>query len=160
MYTKGRGWGGKINWEIGIDIYIPCIKKQTTNENPLYNTRPLFSVLWWPKWEGNIKERGYIYMCVCIYVYMNNWLSLLHQKLIQLVRQLCVCESHSAMSDSLWSHGLYSPWNSLGQNTGVGSLFLLQGIFPTQGSNRGLLHCKWILYQLNYQGSLKATILQ
>ena len=34
--------------------------------------------------------------------------------------------------------GLYSPWNSLGQNTGIGSLSLLQGIFPTQGSNPGL----------------------
>ena len=40
-----------------------------------------------------------------------------------------------------------SPWNSPGQNTGVGSLSLLQGIFPTQGSNPGLLHCRWILYQ-------------
>ena len=39
------------------------------------------------------------------------------------------------------------------QNTGVGNLSLLQGIFPTQESNRGLLHCRWILYQLNYQGS-------
>ena len=38
-------------------------------------------------------------------------------------------------------------------NTGVGSLSLLQGIFPTQESNRGLLHCKQILYQLSYQGS-------
>ena len=36
------------------------------------------------------------------------------------------------MSDSLQPHGLYSPWNSPGQNTGVGSLALLQGIFPTQ----------------------------
>ena len=40
-------------------------------------------------------------------------------------------ESHSIMSASLQSHGLYSPWNSPGQNTGVGSLSLLQGIFPT-----------------------------
>ena len=47
-------------------------------------------------------------------------------------------ESHSVMSDSLRPHGLYSPWNSPGQNTGVGSLSLLQGIFPTQGSNPGL----------------------
>ena len=39
------------------------------------------------------------------------------------------------------------------KNTGVGSLSLLQGIFPTQESNQGLLHCKWILYQLSYQGS-------
>ena len=40
----------------------------------------------------------------------------------------------------------YSPWNSPGQNTGVGSLSLSQGIFPTQGSNPGLLHCRRILY--------------
>ena len=44
-------------------------------------------------------------------------------------------ESHSFMSDSLQPHGLYSPWNSPGQNTGVGGLSLLQVIFPTQGSN-------------------------
>ena len=49
---------------------------------------------------------------------------------------------------------IYSPWNSPGQNTGVGSLSLLQGIFPTQESSRGLLHCRWILYQLSYEGSL------
>ena len=48
---------------------------------------------------------------------------------------------------------LYSPCNSPGQNTGVGSLLLLQGIFPTQGLNSGLPHCRWILYQLSYQGS-------
>ena len=41
-------------------------------------------------------------------------------------------ESCSVVSDSLRPHGLYSPWNSPGQNTGVGSLSLLQGIFPTQ----------------------------
>ena len=39
------------------------------------------------------------------------------------------------------------------KNTGEGSLPLLQQIFPTQESNRGLLHCTWILYQLSYQGS-------
>ena len=44
------------------------------------------------------------------------------------------------MSDSLQPQGLYSPWNSLSQNTGMGSLSLLQEIFPTQGSNLGLLH--------------------
>ena len=38
----------------------------------------------------------------------------------------------SIVSNSLWPHGLYSPWNSPGQNTGVGSLSLLQGVFPTQ----------------------------
>ena len=59
-------------------------------------------------------------------------------------------ESHSVMSDSLWPHGLYSPWNSPGQNTGVGSCSLLQGIFPTQGLNPGLLYCRGLLYQLSH----------
>ena len=44
-------------------------------------------------------------------------------------------------------------WNSPGQNIGVGSLSLLQGIFPTQGSNPGLPHCRQTLYQLSHQGS-------
>ena len=55
------------------------------------------------------------------------------------------------MSNSLWHQGLYSPWNSPGQNTGGGSLYLLQGAFPTQGSNPGLPHCRWILYQLSHR---------
>ena len=62
-------------------------------------------------------------------------------------------ESCSVVSDSLWSHGLYSPWNSPGQNTGVGCHSLLQGIFPTQEPNSGLSHCRWILYQLSHQGN-------
>ena len=49
--------------------------------------------------------------------------------------------------------GLYSSWNSPGQNTEVGSLSLLQGMFPTHGSNPGLLHCWQILYQLSHKGS-------
>ena len=59
-------------------------------------------------------------------------------------------ESHSIVSDSLQPHGLYSPWDSPGQITGVGSLSLLQGIFPTQKLNWGLLHCRQNLYQLSY----------
>ena len=63
-------------------------------------------------------------------------------------------ESHSVVSNSLRPHGLYSPWNSPSQNTGVGSLSLLQWIFPAQGLNQGLLHCRQILYQLSYKWSL------
>ena len=98
-------------------------------------------------------------------------------------------EGHSVVSDSLQPYGLYSSWNSPGQNTrvpsvdlpnpgiepkspslhvdslpakpqgkpnntGVGILSLLQGIFLTQELNEGLLHCRQILYQLSYQGSL------
>ena len=59
-------------------------------------------------------------------------------------------ESHSVVSDYLWPHGLYSPRNSPGQNTGVHSLSLLQGIFPTQGSNPSHSHCRQIFYQLSH----------
>ena len=62
-------------------------------------------------------------------------------------------ESHSVVSDSLRPHRLYSPWTSPGQNTEVGSLSFLQGIFPTQGSNPGLPHRRQILYQLSHKGS-------
>ena len=50
-------------------------------------------------------------------------------------------------ADSLPSEPAAEP-----KNTGVGSLSLLQGTFPTQELNQGLLHCRWILYQLSYQG--------
>ena len=65
----------------------------------------------------------------------------------------------SVVSDSFQPHGLYSPsgssvlGNSPGKNTGVGCQSLLQGIFPTQGSKSGLLHCRQILYLLSPQGS-------
>ena len=62
-----------------------------------------------------------------------------------------VSESCSVVSHSLRPHT--SPRNSPGQNTGVGSLSLLQGIFPTQGLNLSLLHWGRILYQLRHQGS-------
>ena len=62
------------------------------------------------------------------------------------------------MSDSLQPHGLkptglFCPWNSPGKNIGVGILFLLQGIFPTQDSNPGLPLHRQILYQLSHQGN-------
>ena len=66
------------------------------------------------------------------------------------------------MSDSLRPRGLaptklLRPWGSPGKNTGVGCHFLLQGIFPTQGSNPGLLHWRQTLYRLSHQGSQKKT---
>jgi len=54
---------------------------------------------------------------------------------------------------TFWPYVLYSPWNSPGQNTGVGSRSLLQGIFPTQGSNSGLPHYRWIICQLSHKGN-------
>ena len=54
---------------------------------------------------------------------------------------------------------LLCPWDSPGKNTGVGYHFLLPGIFSTQGSNLGLLHCPQILYHLSHQGSLHLKML-
>ena len=67
--------------------------------------------------------------------------------------------SHSVMPDSLWPHGpqparLLCPWDFPGKNTGLGCHSLLRGIFPTQGSNQGLLHYMQILYCLSHQGRL------
>ena len=64
-----------------------------------------------------------------------------------------VAQSRTRLKRFSSSSSIYSPWNSPGQNTGVGSLSLLQGLFPTQGSNPGLLHCSQILYQLSHKGS-------
>ena len=68
-------------------------------------------------------------------------------------KYLGTSESHSVVSDSLRPRGLCSTWNSPGQNSGVGSLYLLQGIFPTKGLNPGLPNCRRILYQLNHKGT-------
>ena len=62
-------------------------------------------------------------------------------------------ESCSVVSKSLGPHELYSTWDYPGQKTGLGSLSFLQVIFPTQGLNPGLPHCRQILCQLSHQGS-------
>ena len=89
----------------------------------------------------------YVWLCMCIkkrkicmtvYVYEE-------RKVKVKAAQLCL-----TLCDPLDYTG---PWYSPGQNTGVVSLSLLQGIFPTQGSNPGLLHCRRILDQLRHQGS-------
>ena len=66
--------------------------------------------------------------------------------------ECCCCLVISVVSDSMWPHGLQPtrflcPWDSLGKSTEVDCNALLQGIFPTQGSNLGLLHCRQILYR-------------
>ena len=71
--------------------------------------------------------------------------------------------SGSVGSDSLRPHGLQParllwPWNSPGKSIGVGCHSLFQRIFPTQGSNLGLLHCRQILYRLNHQGNIPSWL--
>ena len=76
-----------------------------------------------------------------------------HQALMNIPSIICCCLLLFAKSclTLLWSHRLQPtrllcPWDFPGKNTGVGCHFLLQGIFPTQGSNPCHLHCMWILY--------------
>ena len=69
--------------------------------------------------------------------------------LVKYYYEVKVAQSCLTLCDSMGC----SPWNSSGQNTGVGSLFLLQGVFPIQGLNLGLPHCSQILYQLSHKGN-------
>ena len=68
--------------------------------------------------------------------------------LLQRVMHSCVWLFATA-----WTARLLCPWNFPGKNTSLGCHSFLQGIFPTQGSNLGLLHCRQVLYHLNHQGS-------
>ena len=72
-------------------------------------------------------------------------------------RKVKVTQSCPTLCDPM--NYIYSPWNSPGQNAGLGSLSLLQRIFPTQGSNTGLPHCRQILNQLSHKGSLVLLLL-
>ena len=97
-------------------------------------------------------------VCKCVYTFVHKHMHVSGGVNINLYRtRNCICmknesESHSVVSDSLQLHGLYSWWNSPGQNTGVGSS-LLQGISPPEGSNPSLLYCGQILYQLSHKRS-------
>ena len=66
-------------------------------------------------------------------------------------------ESDSQQPPGLQPTRLLCPWDSPGKNTGVGYLFLLQGIFPTQGSNSDLLHGRQILYHLSHMGGVQCN---
>ena len=72
-----------------------------------------------------------------------------HNSSNSLVVKLCP----TLMTPWTVAYQLLCPWDSPGKNTGVGCHFLLQGIFPTQELNPGLLHCRQILYRLSYEGS-------
>ena len=149
----------------------------------------------WTMWKHSYFSTSspkltFLYVCVCIILRSMRYYLIL----ILICISLCLeSESHSFMSNSLRPHGLYSPWNSPGKNTEVGSLSLrgdlpnpgveprsptlqvdslpaepqgkpkntgmgrlslFQQIFLTQKLNWDLPQCRWILYQLSYQGSL------
>ena len=124
------------------------------------------SALWWPRWVGcgwggrEAQERWDI----CIHI--ADWLHCTAEtdttlqgtytpilkgqiKGKVLVAQTCL----TLPPHRLELARLLCPWNSPGKKTGVGCGSLLQGIFPTQGWNPSLLHCRQIFYHLRYQGS-------
>ena len=72
-----------------------------------------------------------------------------NSELLKEVKSSGTCQ----LCPTLRLHGQYSPWNSPGRNTGMGSFSLLQGIFPSQELNQGFLHCRLILYQLSYSST-------
>ena len=142
-------------------------------ENPLQVENPLFSTLalsdkkckgsernsgsshftsaykeTWKVPRGNIKR--------IVFASLNQYFSTFPHIYLQSFQLVKV--KVTQLSLTLRPHGLYSPWNSPGQNTGVGSLSLLQGTFPTQGSNPGLPNCRGILYQLSHKGSPRILV--
>ena len=98
----------------------------------------------WPSPTLNI--RGF-YGEKNVYLYLSLWIQSEKSEVKVLVAQSCLCDPMDySPSDSC-------PWDFPGKNTRMGCHFLLQGIFPTQGSNLRLLHGRWILYRLSHQGS-------
>ena len=118
------------------------------NGNPLQYScleNPMDRGAWWPTVHGGHKESD-----TTEQAHMHTHTSL-YITLIEggaLVWDVLESETCSVMSNSLLSHGLYSPQNSPGQNTGMGSLSLLQGIFPSQGLNIGLPHCSSLVWDI------------
>ena len=86
-----------------------------------------------------------------------------YSKQVRKRKNVLVVQSCPILCDPMdWNPSLLCPWNSPGENTGVNSHSLLQGIFPTQGLNPHLLcllHCRHILYHLSHQGSPSAILM-
>ena len=102
--------------------------------------------IWGMLWSIDISHS----LCVSVWVCVS--------KFLFLIGIICYESESEVMSNSLRPHGLQPtrflcPWDFLGKNTGVGCHFLLQEIFPTQGLNPGLPHCRQMLYHLSHQGS-------
>ena len=137
-----------------LTFHFPALEKEMANQS---------SVLAW-RIPGMGEPRGLPSMGS--HRVRHDWSDLVAARLNNFCRAKNVMkwsEVKVAQSDSLCPtlcgpHGLYSRWNSPSQNTGVGSLSLLQGIFSTQESNSVLPYYRWIFYQLSHKGSPKNII--
>ena len=99
----------------------------------------------------------YVCMCVCVCIIIVMMVVCIYLLFVQLWRLIPFVPSEVAQScvtlcDPMDTR-LLRPWDFLGKSTGVGCHFLLQGIFPTQGSNPGLLYCRQTFYHLSHQRS-------
>ena len=141
-----------LRTDVTFTIRISCKKSYTL---PPFPSSFLNKSKVWGTGGVGIKKKGR-------YVFFSHLQVCITRKTPQCPMSASLCwSSHLSQVKSkslslVWlfaTHGLYSPWNSPGQKTGVGSRSLLQGIFPTQGLNPGLPHCRRILYQLSQKGS-------
>ena len=156
---------------------MPQTRKQLTYSSYYTDAKGALQVTLWTdrshfyRWTNNpttiaplIKYLPDIYhVPCCVLIAGDANKNKLFSKLICPARERGTCNneyvlSHSVVSNSLRPHGLQPlrllcPWDSLGKSTGVDCHALLQRIFPTQGWNLGLPHCRWILYCQSHQGS-------
>ena len=96
------------------------------------------------------KTMGFFVVVVLFHHWSILW-EFLHNQSYYLRTEVKVAQLYPTLCNPM---DYYSPWNSPGQSTSMGSVSLLQGIFPTQGLNRDLPHCRRILYPLSHKGKL------
>ena len=141
MATHSSILSGKSRGQRDLVGYRPQSQKRAGHDFRLNSKQCCVRLL--SKWTKRLKG----------ILNVNSWFATIAeapwQHPYQVLFKLCLKWSGVKVAQSLQPHGL-----SPGQNTGVGSLSLLQGIFLTQESNLGLLHCRWVLYQVSYQGSM------
>ena len=151
MVARGERWREGIVREFGINIYTLLYSKQITNQILLYSTENSAhcSVAAWMGGEFGGEW---------IHVYMVETLHCPPETITtSLISYVCVHAKSPHSCLTLQPYGLQPArlvcsWVSPGKNNKVGCHFLLQGIFPTQGLNPGLPHCRQILYRLSQQG--------
>ena len=139
-----------VTWELSLPlgstaISITRTKSLDVKSISLIQTAKAMLSNWsysWPQWSSlQIKHQFFFFKSCCPFSLTRTFMS---------VKWKLKSLSHVQLFVTLWAIGI---GNSPSQNIEVGSLSLLQGIFSTQGSNLGLPHCRWILYQLSHQGS-------